>query len=295
VDDYALFERWEDEAVRGPEPGSTPFGAIACDQLRHIEQHCRVALSGDGGDHALYPARAYFFDLLRKGRLVRLAMDGAACVRALRRVPRFGFRSGMRRMFGGPEPLDPMPAWIAPELIRRYDLESRWREYSARSPETLALRPEAYDRLTNPSLAGDFELSDPGATLCRVEVRCPLFDIRLIEYLMAIPPVPWNFDKGILRLAMRGRLPETILRRPKTPLTRDPLQSRLELAESAWVDRFAAHPDLAAYVDRARIPALASAACNNAWSAIRPVALNLWLTTLAGQSKLDGSNYAQEA
>jgi asparagine synthase (glutamine-hydrolysing) len=295
VDDYALFERWGDEAVRGPEPGSTPFSAIACDQLRQIEQYSRVALSGDGGDHALYPARGYFFDLLRKGRLVRLAIDGGACVRALRRVPRFGFRSGIRRMFGGAEPLDPMPVWLARDLIRRYDLESRWREYSTPPPpEQSALRPEAYDRLTNPSLATDFELSDPGATLCRVEVRCPLFDIHLIEYLMAIPPVPWNFDKGILRLAMRGRLPETILRRPKTPLTRDPLRSRLPLPESTWVDHFIAHPDFGEYVDRTRIPALACGASANAWRDIRPAALNFWLTTLARQSKLDGTNYAQQ-
>jgi asparagine synthase (glutamine-hydrolysing) len=258
VDDYMPFDRWDDEAVRGSEPGSTPFSAIACDQLRQIELHSRVALSGDGGDHVLYPSRNYFFDLLRKGRLLRLTTGGVACIRTLRRIPRFGFRSGVKRIFRKDGAMEPMPAWIAAGLARKFDLPSRWRQYAAPPPaEPSALRPEAYERLTNPSLASDFELSDPGATLCRVEVRCPLFDVRLAEYLMAIPPVPWNFDKGIMRLAMRGLLPDTIRLRPKTPLACDPLRSRLEKPECAGIDDFTAHPDLAAYVDRSRIPKLA--------------------------------------
>jgi asparagine synthase (glutamine-hydrolysing) len=280
IDDYMPFDRWDEAAVRGPEPGSTPFGAIASDQFRQIEQHSRVALSGDGGDHVLYPSRNYFFVLLRKGRLLRLTADSLACIRTLRRIPRFGFRSGVKRLFGKEDALGPMPSWIAAGLSRRLDLPSRWRECSQPTVEPSALRPEAYDRLTNPSLASDFELNDPGATLCRVEVRCPLFDVRLAEFLLAIPPVPWNFDKGIMRLAMRGRLPDAVRLRPKTPLAHDPLQARLAMRECAWIDDFTAHEGLAEYVDCGLIPKLAIRETANPWSDIRPAALNFWLTAL---------------
>jgi asparagine synthase (glutamine-hydrolysing) len=46
----------------------------------------------------------------------------------------------------------------------------------------------------------------------------PFFDMRLVEYVLRTPPVPWRRDKRLLREAMRGRLPEEVRLRPKTPL-----------------------------------------------------------------------------
>ena len=53
-----------------------------------------------------------------------------------------------------------------------------------------------------------------------LEVRVPFCDYRIVEYLYA---VPWDFkdyggrEKGLLREAMRGLLPEEVLRRKKSP------------------------------------------------------------------------------
>jgi asparagine synthase (glutamine-hydrolysing) len=53
-----------------------------------------------------------------------------------------------------------------------------------------------------------------------LEVRVPFCDYRIAEYLYS---VPWAFkdwqgrEKGLLRTAMRGTLPEKILRRKKSP------------------------------------------------------------------------------
>jgi len=53
-------------------------------------------------------------------------------------------------------------------------------------------------------------------TFAPVEVRQPLFDLRLVRYVFSIPPVPYLVDKEILCQAVRHLLPEAVLRRPKT-------------------------------------------------------------------------------
>ena len=53
-----------------------------------------------------------------------------------------------------------------------------------------------------------------------LEVRVPFCDYRIAEYLYA---VPWDFkdyggrEKGLLRFAMRGLLPDEVLYRKKSP------------------------------------------------------------------------------
>jgi asparagine synthase (glutamine-hydrolysing) len=65
-------------------------------------------------------------------------------------------------------------------------------------------------------------VSDAGFTGQAVEVRYPFLDLRVVEYVLALPPYPPLLDKKLLREAMRGRLPANTLRRPKMPLAGDP-------------------------------------------------------------------------
>ena len=65
-----------------------------------------------------------------------------------------------------------------------------------------------------------------------LEVRVPFCDYRIAEYMYA---VPWEFkdhagyEKGLLRYAMRGLIPDEILWRKKSPYpkTHDPLYTTL--------------------------------------------------------------------
>lgn len=67
---------------------------------------------------------------------------------------------------------------------------------------------------------------------CSLEVRVPFCDYRIAEYLYG---VPWEFkdyqgmEKGLLRQAMEGLLPEQVLYRKKSPYpkTFDPRYERL--------------------------------------------------------------------
>jgi asparagine synthase (glutamine-hydrolysing) len=66
-----------------------------------------------------------------------------------------------------------------------------------------------------------FEMNDPGVTHFPVEVSYPFLDLKLVEYLLAIPVFPWAFRKMVERKAMHGKLPDEILRRKKTPVIED--------------------------------------------------------------------------
>ena len=125
---------------------------------------------------------------------------------------------------------------------------------------------------------GHCEASDPGVTGIPIEARYPFLDVRLVSYLLAIPPLPWCIDKQILRDAMRGTLPETIRLRPKAPLAGDPLRAKLRESGAASLDRFDAVSDLGRFVNRHAIPPLASD--NDPWLHVRPLCLNAWLRRL---------------
>ena len=67
---------------------------------------------------------------------------------------------------------------------------------------------------------------------CSLEVRVPFCDHRIAEYLYG---VPWRYkdhqgrEKGLLRFAMKGVLPEKVLYRKKSPYpkTHDPQYAAL--------------------------------------------------------------------
>ena len=48
--------------------------------------------------------------------------------------------------------------------------------------------------------------------------RDPYLDIRMVEFILSLPALPWLFNKHILRQSMNNHLPDKVLYRPKTPL-----------------------------------------------------------------------------
>ena len=123
-----------------------------------------------------------------------------------------------------------------------------------------------------------FEGCDPGVTRVPVEVCHPFFDLRLVDFLLALPALPWCSDKELLREAARGILPEAVRLRRKSPLLADPLIALLQQPESAWVDSFEGVPELGRYVERHLIPKVfGEKDVWTAWIHLRPLSLNFWL------------------
>ena len=68
MDDLKLFDRWDDPEMTPPEPVDSPFVASFVDFYRMVNAECRIALSGDGGDHRLcFQMLPYAADWLRRG------------------------------------------------------------------------------------------------------------------------------------------------------------------------------------------------------------------------------------
>jgi asparagine synthase (glutamine-hydrolysing) len=132
--------------------------------------------------------------------------------------------------------------------------------------------------MVDPTWPDLFEGYDPGVTRVPVEVRYPFFDLRLVEFLLALPALPWCSDKELLREAARGILPDAVRLRRKSPLLADPLIALLQRPESAWVDSFKSVPELSRYVERKLIPRVfGEKDVWTAWIHLRPLSLNFWL------------------
>jgi asparagine synthase (glutamine-hydrolysing) len=243
-------------------------------------------LTGYGGDPAFRVPLGYATGLLRRGRWWRLARETAQYVRLCGRLPGVSVRRHLRRCLSRP-PATPVapPAWLDPDLVARLDLRARLAVAAAETPPVHPTRPAAYAMLTGDEWSATFERHDAGLTGVPVDVRHPFFDVRLLRFLLAIPPLPWCFDKTILRLAMRGRLPEAVRTRPKTVAAGDAVVAMLRRPGGAWVDGFEPVAALGAYVRRDRVPAVRGRQdADEVWTNLRPLCLNYWLGWQQGLS-----------
>jgi asparagine synthase (glutamine-hydrolysing) len=219
IDDMKLFE-WQltrDEA--SPEPNGDSHAATDWLALRAMSGSCAVCLTGYGADAGLYyGSAAYLRRELASGRTARAALELGRFLFTERRFPLLGIRTGLKRRFGIRSWRPDYPAGLNPDFERRLDLRSRWETLTADEPAAHPVRPDAYGMLLAPYWPGKLETLDPAATRVPVVVRHPFLDVRLVEYLLAIPPLPWFEGKHLLRQAMRGRLPEPVRVRRKPAL-----------------------------------------------------------------------------
>jgi asparagine synthase (glutamine-hydrolysing) len=174
-----------------------------------------------------------------------------------------------------------MPPWIDADFARRVGLAERIAAQNAWTPPPHPARPEAYEQVASPLWPHLFTYQDPGVTRFALEQRHPFFDVRVVRFLLSVPPAQWYNDKGLLRLGMRGRLPDALLRRPKSPLPGDPLAVRRARDGAEWLGGRTLGPEVAPYVDAARVPAWAGGRGpddrGEAWLHLRALGLSMWL------------------
>jgi len=281
LDDYKLYGRWDEPELHTPEPIHCPLLAIGVDDYRQVASHSRVALTGDGGDPVLSWSPSYFRDLLKNRCFGQAAAEFVRYLLSHRRLPPLGtgIRSRWRRGLGKAPSQYEYPPWLNQDFATRLDLPARWKRLLdfTRHGQTHPLRPWTYQALANPFWQIEFEFTDPGFSCFPVEVRHPLFDVRLVNYLLAIPPMPWCVDKELLRVAMRGRLPEAIRLRPKAPLGGDPEAELCWAGAGQWVDNFDPDPELTRYVETDAIPRVTGDDDPlRQWVNMRPLSLNYW-------------------
>jgi asparagine synthase (glutamine-hydrolysing) len=233
-------------------------------------------LTGYDGDALLADSpKPYLRHAMVHRRWLRASVATAHYAFLERRIVPRSWRSQPDRL-GSPREL---PEWLSPDFAARLHLHQRWQDRASTAAPPTSLRPYAERSLgLLYRQSRFFERFDPAVTGERIECRHPFMDLRVVRFCLTLPPVPWCVRKELLRRAMRGHLPDSIVQRPKTPMQGAPLLAMLQHSRSSWIDQFNYNDRLAGYVLSDKIPPVhRESNMDRAWSNLRPLSLQLWL------------------
>jgi asparagine synthase (glutamine-hydrolysing) len=254
--DNRVYDRhWRERGIRAPEPTKMLLDAH---HLRTVglEQAGRATVwfEGEGPDNALpLERRPYLAWLRRRRSWLRL---GEAWLQYALVKGGSGWRQTLRRYLLPQTPVVErplLPHWINRDFVEELKVTQRIESLGAGGDATHPWHPEAFASFTSPiwqNYLGDFDFQD---SLAPTQHRVPYLDLRVLAFMLRVPPVPWGWKKQLLREAMRERLPRKVLTREKTPLALYPdvaVARREGLAPLAVPDR------LQRYVDVALLPGL---------------------------------------
>lgn len=279
--DSPPYERWDEPNFHPPEPCHEPFLASYVSLVRQERMHAPVALSGEGGDAILDgQAWPYLLYLLKPGRTGTLIREFGGFLLKHGRLPplRGGFRARLQGLLRRGEEEDDFPPWVNPTFERVFGLRERWHELQKPPVAEHPTHPRAYASLTSNHWPNLLESEDAAWTRIPLEVRAPFLDLRMVRFLLRVPPVPWCAEKHLVRIAMHGQLPKAILTRPKTPLQGDPLVAHIR--HKSWVPRAPETPvpGMEEFVDWHRVQAVLSSGSEaTLWRDARPISFNYWL------------------
>ncbi len=229
-----------------PEPLMFSNQVVENDITLRVSGFSRTLFAGFGGDPALYPAPSFWYQLLRKGKLLRLSQQLFAYLYAAHRLPPFDLRTQLSRRLGQKKSKLMIPAWLNPDFANQQALHERFDEILTTPP-----RQARNGMSIAPLWSNIFAWSSPGFHGMPVKVRFPFFDVRLITFLQCVPPAPWFIEKRLLRKAMLGTLPNAILERPKTPLPSNPQYNMMQQrGVQPWMHELAKTRGLEPYVSQ---------------------------------------------
>jgi asparagine synthase (glutamine-hydrolysing) len=297
ADDFALYEERAPNDLNVPEPYQLdPYSAHSNSLLRLHASCSRVGLTGWDGDAFMNEPPCSHFAVLAKGlRLNQLVADLGWFVLSRHQLPPIGIRTALKRLVGKDRFKTFYPEWLDRSFAKKIDLPSRWRRINSKPPSAHPSRPYAFRVLNSAAWSVLFESYDAGITRLPLEMRHPLIDVRLVEYLVALPPVPWCVNKEILRVAMARKLPQSVLKRPKSPLAGDPAIRIASETSVRYLDEFEPLSKLESYVNVSACPQLAGERNpDRLWTNLRPFAFNHWLAhSLSTEYKLEQKNETQ--
>jgi asparagine synthase (glutamine-hydrolysing) len=275
-DDNYPYENCDLPRFQTPEPTHHPFWANNDESFRRGEAHSRILLNGQGSDEAFISAKVG--EMLQTMPLSQVVWDiGRSCLK-YGVQPHWG--SGLFAIYrhqGQSQP-DDFPNWLNPDFVERMELKERWQQInSADKPSLDSPRSRAGTGFVPSVMTPFLESYDPQFIKVAVETRFPFFDLRLLDYLLALPPVPWCVNKMLLRTAMRQILPEEVRLRPKSPLAGDQflakgmnhLDRRSILQLSPQIETYIAIDRLLAVRDPVKMW--------DWWQHLVPLSLSYWL------------------
>lgn len=279
MDDFRLFDAWDDPDKVPPEPVEEPLSAAWSEEKRFLSAHARVALSGTGGDNLLhFQMWPYAKDLLRRHCWGTLCKD-MVCYLWIRPFPWEGLRVKIGELLGRKNEREPgYPSWIQAKFAERMRLAERWNDNVFSAPLSNPLHPKGHASLALPHWTYSFELADAGVTRALVEVRYPYLDLRMVNYLLAIPTFPWSFQKRLIRDAMANHLPDATRLRAKTPLAENPISGALRKRKHIKSEEVQFEKEFEQFIDIGKLGELSRLkTAGEASLLVRPLCLNFWL------------------
>ena len=268
--DQMLYDpRWYEAKANTAEPALACTTPRARNAVSHaMARDAAVWFYGEGPDNALtFEWRSYLRWLRQRGKWWQLLTSVATYVRtkSLREWrTTLAVWSGRKSTFW-PEPDTP---WV-----RRPE-----RQAEPSGTPDLTWRPLALANLRGPLWPAFLEELDAQYAAAGIDWRHPYLDLRLLEFMLHAPSIPWGRRKRLIRKAMAGRLPRAILRRDKTPLHHD-LSTELLRRNMPPMPRKGAKVE--AYVEIERLPEDAASAVDpNAL--LRVAILDHWLNAHGG-------------
>ena len=283
-DDLVYDPRWQERGIRPAEPTLDVVNAHLVRGVNQaLAQYATVWFEGEGPDNALVFDRDPYLSWLLGQRSWRRL--GGALVDYTLAKGIGGWAETLRR-HAAPEPAgaDPaaVPRWLRPEFVERLRLVERSRDLGEGGDRSHPWHPNAVASFTCPIWQDYFAGFDLQEALAPVRWRHPFLDLRLLQFMLSVPPVPWGWKKQLIREAMGGRLPKAVVRRPKTPL---PLNARAEmirrhgwprLSGSAIVERYV-DPDLLPSTDASSGELVQSLGAHvlGHWTSLPPTAVGL--------------------
>lgn len=284
ADELTYDPAWRTRGTRPAEP-SLSMARAEPDRQTAFGQADLAAVwfFGEGPDNALvYERNAYLAWLLGRRDWPRLA---AATLSSLLAKGADGWgatlSASLARLGGGravAAGLPAVPPWLDRGLVEALRLEERQagerQAGKAAGEECHPWHPQAIASFNDaiwPSLLEEFDFD---ARLSPVVWRHPYLDLRVLEFLLSVPPVPWARRKLLMRRAMRNRLPRAVLERRKAPLAQSPLVE--PLSRHGLPDLSPGGP-LARYVDVRQVPAAAACPAGDLNRLLAVHALDHWL------------------
>lgn len=279
MDDVEPFGGWQGAEFSFPEPLDNALAGGIYKEFAILAKDSRVALYGEGVDNLMYfQLTPYMKDLARRREWLTLFSTFTGYLWKQRSRWHRIFHRALRRI--SPKKGDPgVPLWMAPEFLARIDFTERLKHFdipvlSARH----AVLPIAHASFEIPQWQLLFGVNDASFTKRLVEVRHPFLDLRIIQYLLSLPPFPLFLRKKLERDAMKGRLPESILTRPKTPLRRHPALVALHRTGNSKLRHIDWSDEISQYISPGRVfHQEETPDCSYGNSCIRPVCFNFWL------------------
>jgi len=278
---YSLYADYLPEG-RAPVSIDGPMVAQLVLLKQQVNARYRVCLMGHNGDPLLTSDWYRVNEMLRASGFWQVAQATVSYRSMYGRRPPLGLRTALRRLLGLPHQRTRYPTWINPSFEERTDLCARWEQLHQEFENPELTPVERYTQSRTMARPHLHEEDDPGMSFVPVEARYPLFDVRLAEYIMAIPPAPWCLDKHILREAMRDQLPAPVRLDSRIPHgTSKFIRLRLHQEMARWTNILETAPGLTDYVNVAKVvrslKAQEELSYDDIYVKIAPLSLAIWL------------------